>query len=272
MKEGLRSKITPLNGIYAAFIAAEAAIFIAFNIIVANQPDDPVYLKYAGVLLCLAFAAAMIYFYGKDAVVLSCALVFTAISDYFILVIDTYYEIGVTTFFVAQAIYLYRLYADRLNNFITLGKLKIRVIYITLAARAVIAAAIIIVLAVTSSINYLLIIIPIYFVMLVANCVDAFIICRRGWKNALFAVGLLLFVCCDICVGLHNAQMLDLDLPRGLLLFVQYAIWVFYLPSQVLIASSASKGGLKVKGKTADAKAQEECAPESAQGESDERV
>ena len=244
MKKNLRSLITPLNGIYAVFIAAEIAIFIAFNVIVSRPVDDPVYLKYSGILLCFAFAAVMIYFYRKDAIILTCALLFTAISDYFILVIDTYYEIGVTTFFVAQAIHFYRLYANRINNYITVKKLKIRVIYISLAVRAVIIATIISVFAAVASLNYLLIICTIYFTMLVGNCVDAFIICRGGWKNLLYAVGLLLFVGCDVCVALHNASVLDLQLPSALLTFVQYAIWVFYLPAQVCIVSSAVKGGL----------------------------
>lgn len=247
MEGNLRSKITPLNCIYAAFIAIEAGIFVAFNIIVAVQPNDPVYLKYSGVLLCLVTAAAFVCFYKKDAVILTCALAFTALSDYFILVIDAYYEIGVTTFFIAQAFYLYRLYADRLNR-----------AFITLIARAVLVAAVIIILATTATLNYLLIIVAFYFVMLCVNCADAFIICGGGVKNALFAAGLLLFICCDICVGLHNfGSALGIALPEKLLTFVQYAIWIFYLPSQVLIICSASNGGLKLPCKKASGAAKE---------------
>ena len=109
MKLNLPKKLTPLSTVFFAFIAIEAVIFVDFNIIVAAQMDDPIYLKYTGVLICLAVAAAMIYFYGKDAAVLTGALFFTVISDLFILVIESYYEIGVTTFFIAQSLYLYRL-------------------------------------------------------------------------------------------------------------------------------------------------------------------
>ena len=228
--------LTPLSAVFIAFIVIEAVIFVDFNILVAVQPDDPIYLKYTGVLICLAVAAAMIYFYGKDSAVLTGAIFFTSISDLFILVIDSYYEIGVTTFFIAQSIYLYRLYADRLNK-----------VYITLIVRAVLAAITITILGVCVGLNYLLVIVSLYFVMLVGNCVDAFIICRGGFKNILFAIGLLLFVCCDICVGLHNfGSALGVALPKGLILFAQYAIWVFYLPSQVMIVCSVRKGGLKI--------------------------
>jgi len=236
MKESLRRKITPLNAVYVLFITAEIAIFIAFNVLTATQPDDPVFVKYSGILLCLAVAAATIYFNKRDAVVLTCALAFTALSDFFIFVLDAYYEVGVTTFFIAQSFYLYRLYSDRLRK-----------IYATLIVRAVLAAVAITVLAVCAEMNYLLAIVSLYFVMLAVNCAEAFTLCRNGFKNALFAVGLLLFICCDVCVGLHNfGSALGVELPKGFQNFAQYAMWIFYLPSQVCITCSAQKGGIKL--------------------------
>lgn len=247
MQSSLKRFATPKNCIYALFVLAEAAIFVSFNVIVATRPGDPVYLKYSGVLLCLAVSAAMCFFYKSDAIILTCAIAFTAVSDYFILVIDAYYELGVTTFFIAQCFYLFRLYRGRLKSFFEVKGVKIPKIAVTVAARALIIAAVIITLAVTAGVNYLLVICSFYFVMLFANCIDAFVICGGGIKNVLFAVGLLLFVCCDICVGLHNfGSALGVALPRWLVNFVQYAIWVFYLPSQVLIVCSLDRGGLKI--------------------------
>lgn len=52
---------------------------------------------------------------------------------------------------------------------------------------------------------------------------------------ALFAWGLSLFVCCDVCVGLWN---LSVPLPPALLEFARVGMWLFYLPSQVLIVLS----------------------------------
>ena len=46
-----------------------------------------------------------------------------------------------------------------------------------------------------------------------------------------FAAGLGLFVCCDLCVGAFN-----LGLLTG---FTRYGMWLFYLPSQVLLALAA---------------------------------
>ena len=54
---------------------------------------------------------------------------------------------------------------------------------------------------------------------------------------ALCALGLTLFVGCDACVGLFNA------LPAHSPLYpaVSVGMWLFYLPSQVLIALSAKE-------------------------------
>ena len=50
-------------------------------------------------------------------------------------------------------------------------------------------------------------------------------------------LGLLLFVGCDVCVGLHNLA----GLPVPLSAFAQVGMWLFYLPSQVLIVLSIPK-------------------------------
>ncbi len=214
--------------VLGAFIAAEAGIYIAFNVIAATGGSDPVILKYCGILLCLAIACGMIYFCGRDALILSAALLFTAISDLFILVLNDDYETGVATFIIAQTIYLYRLYRGREGK-----------VYITLAVRAVLIITVIAALSVSFGFDLLSSLAAVYFVMLCANCADAFVVCRHGIKNILFAVGLALFICCDVCVGLNNfGSVLDVDLPDSVLKFVSVAMWAFYLPSQVLIVCS----------------------------------
>ena len=56
----------------------------------------------------------------------------------------------------------------------------------------------------------------------------------RKWK--LFAAGLALFFCCDLCVGIHNLPNLG---GPALHRFAQFAMWGFYLPGQCLIRASA---------------------------------
>lgn len=231
-------KLSLKNLMVLAFIAVETVIYVIFNVLAAVGSPDPIYLKYAGVLLCLAVLIAVLIMPGsdRDNAVMVAALFFTAISDLFILVLDKYYEIGLVTFIIVQSLYVYRLYADRLKK-----------IYITLCVRLTVMVALIVAFAVMGMLNLLIAECAIYITMLVGNVVDAFIICKKSVKNLLFAIGLTLFLGCDICVGLDNGvDILGLNMPQTVLNAVRFAIWAFYLPSQVLITLSANNVGLRL--------------------------
>ena len=70
----------------------------------------------------------------------------------------------------------------------------------------------------------------------------------RAWKAgrkprvrwACAALGMALFVGCDICVVLYNLDMAGIHLP-ALSRAAGDIIWVFYAPSQALLAVSAGK-------------------------------
>ena len=225
---------TPKNIILAAFVAVEIIIYIVFNVLAAIHPDDPVYVKYAGVILCFVVSAVMIWLMrDRDAVILTCAFFFTVVSDMFLLVLDDLLEIGVGTFIIVQCVYLFRLYIHRLKK-----------IWITLVVRAVLFVIVISILAATAGVNLLIAEVSIYVVMLVCNCADAFLLSKHGIKNILFAVGLVLLLCCDICIGLYQGGMIGIDLPYKTAQVIQSLIWIFYMPSQVLIALTVNRGGL----------------------------
>lgn len=244
-------KINFKSLLFLAFIAVEAVIYAVFNVMAGLDMPDPIYLKYSGVLLCVAVLVAVMFFRDttRDNAIMLAALFFTAVSDLFILVLGKYYEIGLVTFIIVQSLYLYRLYSDRLKK-----------IYITLSVRLGVMVALIITFAVLNMLNLLIAECAIYITMLSANVVDAFIICKKSVNNLLFAIGLILFLGCDICVGLHNfGTVLNVALPIWLTKTVSVAMWAFYLPSQVLITLSVNRGGLRlmqsVKGEEDVAKA-----------------
>ncbi|MGN0806920.1 MAG: lysoplasmalogenase family protein [Candidatus Coproplasma sp.] len=224
--------------IFLIFIAVEAVIYVVFNVFAALGMPDPIYLKYSSVLLCLVVLIVVAFMpdRSRDNAVMIAALFFTAISDLFILVLGKYYETGLVTFIIVQSLYLYRIYSDRLKK-----------IYITLCARLAVMLALIITFAALCMLDVLVAECAIYITMLVANVVDAFIICRRSVNNLIFSIGLLLFLGCDVCVGLFNfGAVLDVALPAWLIAFASVAMWAFYLPSQVLITLSVNKGGLRL--------------------------
>ena len=214
--------------ILGAFALAELGIYIAFLVIQSTAGSDPVMLKYSGILLCLLTAAVICPVCGRDGIALVCALAFTAVSDFFIFVIDDFYEAGVSTFILAQICYLARIY-------LALGKRP----YISIAVRAALSGIVMLVLGLTGNLNALTALVAIYFPMLVCNAIESVFLIKISKLYILFFIGLLLFIGCDICVGLNNFASLGIDLPESVQKFVSIAMWAFYLPSQVLITLSA---------------------------------
>ena len=204
----------PGYGLTSTFLSVEGVVYAAFLILdLTGQGGQTVSIKYAGILLCLAFALT-----GGDRLV-PLALALTAGADWFLLVRNDRYALGVALFLCVQTAYFLRLRAAGapaawpLRSGLALG-----------AGLAVYAAGM------AAPLNLLA---ALYFSQLLSNTVLAWT--RRGKRWRRFALGLTLFVGCDACVGLFNA------LPAASPLYpaVSVGMWLFYLPSQVLIALSA---------------------------------
>ena len=94
-------------------------------------------------------------------------------------------------------------------------------------------------LGVTGNLNLLTGLVSVYFPMLVCNTAESALLIKRSKRFIIFFIGLLLFIGCDICVGLFNFSSVGVSLSREVLNFVGAAIWAFYLPSQTLIVLSS---------------------------------
>lgn len=209
--------------IIATFAAVEIILYITFHIMRFASGDDAIYIKYGGILLCLAVAGLNCAFYGNDAKMLLGGLFFTAVSDMFILVLKIYIP-GICTFIAVQCFYFARIY-------LISGKKP----YISIAVRLTIVVAALIVLGVIGMLNPLTAVSAIYFPQLLCNVVDSAFLIKISKRYILFFIGLILFMGCDICVGLFN---LDLGLPAETVNVINILIWTFYLPSQTLIVAS----------------------------------
>lgn len=212
-----------------AFLGLETVIFFTFLALQLRTGDDPVALKYTGVVLCFAYALFCCLSKREYSYFIAGAMLFTCVSDMFIFVLDDYYEIGVTTFAVTQTVYFLMIYR-------LLGKKP----YISLAIRLGSAATLICVLAVLGFLSPLTFIVSIYFTMLVFNAAESVRLIKISKKFILLTAGYLLFILCDVCVGVHHLDMLSVDIPAAMLDAVILLTWVFYLPSQTLIAFSVN--------------------------------
>ena len=87
-------------------------------------------------------------------------------------------------------------------------------------------------------VNYLAVISVFYYTNIALNLIFSLI---QFKKYSLFALGLILFVLCDTVIGLNSAIGVFISVPETSILYkIAFAhfnlAWVFYLPSQVIIA------------------------------------
>lgn len=204
----------PGYGLTSTFLSVEGVVYAAFLILdLTGQGGQTVSIKYAGILLCLAFALT-----GGDRLV-PLALALTAGADWFLLVRNDHYAAGIALFLCVQTVYFLRLRRAGagdgwpVRSGLALG-LGAGVYALNMASPLNLAAAL-------------------YFSQLASNALLAWTLRGAHWRA--FALGLTLFAGCDICVGLFNV------LPAASPLYFPASIgmWLFYLPSQVLIALSA---------------------------------
>lgn len=197
------------------FIAVEAAAYIAFTALDIAGKVNTSPIKFFAIALCFAFSAYLAAHGGERTV--TYAVGFSMTADVFLLMLDSSYAVGVALFFVAQMFYFARIY--RLNGRRSASFVRIIAFFAAITALLAMKAV--------SPLNVLA---AAYFTFFACNAVQSF-----GVKNKLFTLGLCLFLCCDICVGLHN---MPFALPRALKKAADIGMWTFYLPSQVLITLS----------------------------------
>ncbi len=198
------------------FLITETIIYVIFMAMdLLSIGGTTIGLKYTGILLCLLFSILCVA-NGGDRIV-PFALLFTAVADFFLLVINEYYLAGVCSFIIVQTLYLIRLYQGT-------GKLW-------LPARIIGAALAVLILMLTGLFSVVNLASVLYYSLLLINMVLCWTLPGRKWRT--FALGLTLFILCDTCVGIFN---LGSVMPADLYAFAAIGMWLFYLPSQVLIS------------------------------------
>lgn len=202
--------------VLTVFLAAEGILYAAFlTLDVLGRSSETYALKYTGILLCLALSLLCAWLGGDKLV--APALMFTAAADWFLLIRNDHLMLGVALFLCVQTLYLLRLY--RVSRRLSWG------------LRGILAVALLPALFPLKLATPLNLLAVFYFSQLLSNTILAW----RHPDTRRFALGLTLFVGCDICVGLFNA----VPLPSNVFSIVSIGMWFFYLPSQVLIALSA---------------------------------
>lgn len=211
-------------------------LYIDFKNTGANN-DISIILKYSGILLCF-LTALLIDRDGhskRDTLLLQLGLFFTTLADFNLLILNQFI-LGVTLFCVVQIIYILR-YNPRLKmNFIFISLVTILIVLIF---------GLFIESRTPGSGISLYFIAALYGILLILSVISALFTCKRkvlpGYSCCFVSIGMILFLLCDINVGLYNI----LSMYNGKSVFIFYLtslcgnlVWLFYLPSQVLLSLS----------------------------------
>ncbi len=209
------------------FVLVQGCLYVSFLTLDLALPGSgwDVPLKYLSILLCFLFvlrAGA-----GSDRALMGTALGFTLLADLFLLVLNRRYPAGVAAFCVVQLLYLTRILRARP-----------KALPLRLALRGLVTWAALTAVWLLSAWEPLTCLSLFYFAQLACNAGDALTL---GPRYRRFALGLALFIGCDLCVGLQNLSPWLSGIPAVLLAFSRVGMWLFYLPSQVLLALSVQR-------------------------------
>lgn len=205
------------------------------------------YLQYGTVVIC--FLAVMVILLLErrkqgwtswpiaDRYLIPLGLGLTVVADTFLVLLVRYELAGVAFFCMVQTVYaLYLEARKRRSN-------------IVWAVRFSVVLLIWIGLAIADALDILSLAGGYSMGMLIMNVILAWRRAPSRRAGHIFALGLTLFLLCDLCVGLFNASAYLAAFPAAVGPIASRLIWWFYLPSQILIALSYERS-LHEKGKS----------------------
>ena len=204
------------------FLAVEAILFCIFvTMDVMNMPAENI-VKY----IAIALVGIMGLRAGKqrDNIVVTAALLFTMLADIFLILVGNFVA-GVGVFICVQTCYTIRF------SFMS-GKPLVGELLKRLLPGLILGGLATYFLGINVGI------IVAYACSFAVNFVHGFElhILKPSPRHLRFAIGLLLFACCDICVGIHNLK--PGFMTEQMIRNAEVMTWIFYLPSQLLILST----------------------------------
>lgn len=186
-------------------------------------------IKYVSIILCFLYVLCSKK--KERSVYIMAGLFFTVVSDYFLLLTD-YFAAGMLSFSIVQTIYC--IYCSKnMKQYLLKEVIQLCMIgFILLGLYN----------SLPIEIDMVLMLSIYYFVHLVSNVLCSWIRSREGQGRKIFAIGMTLFLLCDIHVAIFNVGNY-LSFGSSKVFQIMYAVatvamWFYYLPSQVLIAQA----------------------------------
>lgn len=206
------------------FLAVEAVLFCVFvSMDIMGVPNSN-YVKVAAMVLVGAFG--LMAGKEKDNRIVTAALFFTVVADVCLEIFREYF-LGVPIFAIVQVCYATRF--SFLSGKPLVGEILKRTV------PAVILGGL-----VAYFVDPKIGLTVFYAWCFGVNFVHGFElqILKPSKRHLIFCIGLTLFACCDLCVGITN--LAPSFMTEQMIRNAGVATWIFYLPSQILILSTTN--------------------------------
>lgn len=206
-----------------------AAAFILYVMILTTHGQLHVWSCFISIVLCFLFALAHIRAGNRFIIA---ALGFTVCADFFLVVCSPIQQLyGMICFLCAQSLYAFWLHRTYRGKW---------AVYLRFGLTAIAAAVTFLVLG--KKTDPLAVISVCYYANLILNILLS---CLHFTRIPMAAVGFILFFLCDTVVGLNAAGAGYLPISENSALHQILnpgfnLAWLFYLPSQVLLALSSA--------------------------------
>ena len=227
----LKTKKSKIIALFV-FLVVQAVLFVLVQTTNGEVNDGVSFavVVTAGIFVLLCFNLSKNYF------LMQIGLICTIFADLFLVVIDPMIQLPAMIFFsCTQICYFLRLYFNTKSK-------KEKLIHLILRASLTLIVQIITIVVLKEKIDALSLVSMFYYTNLILNMIFAFIHFK---KSPAFAIGLLLFLLCDTIIGfdvMANSYISG-TLLEAINSFISGAnwAWIFYVPSQALIAISLVK-------------------------------
>ncbi len=210
------------------FVIAEAILFV----LIQTLPPPTNYIDYASVIL----AALFFFTFAEKSTSYAftqIGLLFTVVADYFLVIDNAQNKLaGVLCFLCVQIAYFLRIAFEERNSIV----LKIHLVTRFILPIPVLIATCFVL---GDKTDLLALVSMLYFTNLFLNIVFSI---AGSKKSRLLTFGLILFILCDIFVGLGQMEMY-FNITEGSFVYMVLhsnfnIVWFFYVPSQTLLALS----------------------------------
>lgn len=210
-----------------SFISIEVILYIL--ILFADLDGWHRFVSFMSIFVCFVYVLLIHKKNDMDYNIMRLAFIATLAADYFLTLHSEEQVLGTFLFFLSQVMFFFRIH-------LSYQRIKPKIIYLYTAVFSIFVLMFYLIL---ESIDVLIIVSLLYFSFLLLNMIFSWMTHKR---YILFTIGLTCYIAADLMVAMHMADPYITFATPSIFSYLTSTpinlIWLFYLPTQVLLALS----------------------------------